>query len=59
MQPVLEKAEADGITCYTDTAEPKNVPFYKRHGFEVVVDMIEPSSGLRLWLFRREPRGKR
>jgi GNAT superfamily N-acetyltransferase len=56
MQPVLQKADADGVTCYLDTAEPRSVPFYKCHGFEVVVDMIEPSSGLRLWFFRREPR---
>ncbi len=55
LQPVLEKADADGVTCYTDTANPKNVPFYRRHGFEVVVDTVEPSSGLCLWFFRREP----
>ena len=56
LQPVLEKANAEGVACYTDTVNPKNVPFYRRHGFEVVVDMIEPSSGLRLWFFRREPK---
>jgi GNAT superfamily N-acetyltransferase len=56
MQPVLKKADADGVTCYMDTAEPRSLPFYRRHGFDVVVDMIEPSSGLRLWFLRREPR---
>lgn len=56
LQPVLAKADATGTPCYTETEQPKNVPFYQRHGFEVVVDTVEPTSGLRLWTFRRDPR---
>ncbi len=55
LQPVLQKADAEGVVCYTETEQPRNVLFYQRHGFEVVVDMVEPTSGVRLWTFRREP----
>ena len=38
-----------------ETAQPKNVPFYQKHGFDVIVDTIDPTSGLRLWTFLRKP----
>jgi GNAT superfamily N-acetyltransferase len=34
--PVLELADRDRVDCYLETADPANVPFYERHGFEVV-----------------------
>jgi hypothetical protein len=33
------------------------VSFYQRLGFMLVVDDIEPNSGLRLWAFRRDASG--
>jgi GNAT superfamily N-acetyltransferase len=55
LQPILARADADGDACYLETANPKNVPFYVGCGFAVVVETIEPVSGLRLWTFRRDP----
>ncbi len=36
LQPVLEKADADGTPCFVNTHSSKNVPFYERFGFSLV-----------------------
>ena len=56
LQPVLPRADAEGMPCYLETFQPTNVPFYLRHGFEIVVEDVEPRSDIRFWTFRREPR---
>ncbi|HEX5440936.1 MAG TPA: GNAT family N-acetyltransferase [Ktedonobacterales bacterium] len=56
LQPVLARADAEGVYCYLETYNPANVPFYRKHGFEVVVEDIEPNSAVRFWTFRRPPR---
>ena len=55
MEPVLTAADSDGLPCYLDTLQPRNVPFYQRHGFRILIEDVEPVSGLRYWTFRREP----
>jgi GNAT superfamily N-acetyltransferase len=50
----IERADADGVPCYTDTQNEKNVTFYQHLGFDVIVDTIEPTSGLGVWTFRRD-----
>jgi ribosomal protein S18 acetylase RimI-like enzyme len=54
LQPMLDRADSDGVPCYLETTQPKNVTFYQRLGFRVVVDDVEPASGLRFWTFRRD-----
>ncbi|HEY7342005.1 MAG TPA: GNAT family N-acetyltransferase [Ktedonobacterales bacterium] len=56
LQPILARADAEGVYCYLETYNPTNVPFYRKHGFEVVVEDVESSSGVRFWTFRRPPR---
>ncbi len=55
LQPMFDRASADGVPCYLETAQPANVRFYEHLGFRVLADTVEPTSGLRLWAFRREP----
>jgi len=55
--PVLARADGTGIPCYLETANARNVPFYRRHGFEVVREAVEPGSRLPFWTFRRERSG--
>lgn len=55
LAPLLARADADGLPCYLETAQPANVPFYRRFGFEVLVEATEPRSGLPVWTFRRDP----
>jgi len=56
LQPILARAAAEGVPCYLETTQPKAVPFYRRHGFEVLVEDVEPNSGVRIWTFRRDER---
>ncbi len=53
LQPVLDRADIDGLPCYLETTQPKNVTFYQHLGFDMLVDDVEPESGLRMWTFRR------
>ncbi|MGB2696023.1 MAG: GNAT family N-acetyltransferase [Dehalococcoidia bacterium] len=56
IQPVLERADGEHLPCYLETAKERNLTFYRRHGFEVVVDEHLPNSGPRFWTMKREPR---
>ena len=49
----LRRADETGRPCYLETFAERNVPFYLRHGFELVVDETEPFSGIRTWGFHR------
>lgn len=55
LQPMMDRADAAGLPCYLETAQPENVAFYEHLGFQRVVEVVEPQSGLRLWTFRRDP----
>lgn len=57
MQPVLERADRDRLPCYLETTKEINVSFYKKHGFEVVVEEDLPGGGPRFWTMKREPVG--
>jgi len=54
--PILERADRDRISCYLETADPANVDFYQRFGFQVVdpaLDVIP--GGPTLVTMRRPP----
>jgi ribosomal protein S18 acetylase RimI-like enzyme len=36
LEPVLERADRDGVTCRLETSDPTNVAYYRRFGFDVV-----------------------
>ena len=38
IQPILARADADGLPCYLETTKTRNVPFYQKHGFEMIVE---------------------
>jgi ribosomal protein S18 acetylase RimI-like enzyme len=57
IQPVLARADAEGLPCYVETERERNVRFYRRHGFEVVVEDDMPKGGPHFWTMRREPQG--
>jgi GNAT superfamily N-acetyltransferase len=56
IRPMLDRADSQGLRCYLDTFQPRNVPLYKKHGFEIALEEVEPHSGVRGWAFLREPR---
>lgn len=55
IQPVLARADAEGLSCYLETMKERNLPFYQKHGFEVLVDDVLPKGGPRFWTMKRAP----
>lgn len=40
LQMVLQQAEKQRLPCYLDTQNPRNVPFYQKHGFRQVSETM-------------------
>ncbi len=57
IQPVLARADAEGLLCYLETETAGNVAFYERHGFEVVVEDDLPRGGPHFWTMKRQAKG--
>jgi ribosomal protein S18 acetylase RimI-like enzyme len=55
IQPILARADADGVPCYVESADERNLTFYKRHGFEIVNHGQVPNGGPQVWVMVREP----
>jgi GNAT superfamily N-acetyltransferase len=56
MHPILERADKEQVVCYLETENERNVAFYLKQAFEVVVNGEEAgASGVRFWTFRRNP----
>lgn len=56
IEPMLERIKNEGMTCLLETENPRNVAFYVKHGFEIVVDgRAAGRGGVRFWTFRRTP----
>ncbi len=57
MRPVLERAGVEQVACYLETENQRNVAFYLKQGFEMIVNGEEAgASGVRFWTFRRQPK---
>lgn len=55
IEPIINRADASGLPCYLETAQPDNVAFYEYLGFKKIVEEVEPQNGLTMWTFRRDP----
>lgn len=55
MQPIFARAEAEGVPCYLETVNEKNVPFYQKHGFVVKFSGQVPQGGPHFWAMVRPP----
>lgn len=56
LQPVLKRADADGLCCYLDTSSPRALRLYERNGFEIRAEADIPGGGPHTWAMVREPR---
>ena len=45
MRPILERADAERLAVTLETAQPKNLPLYRRHGFEILRELPAPAPG--------------
>ena len=57
MRPILKRADTEKLACYLETENERNVAFYRRQSFEVIVNGEEAgATGVRFWTFRRMPK---
>jgi GNAT superfamily N-acetyltransferase len=57
MRPIVERADAERLACYLETENQRNVAFYMKQGFDMIVNgEAAGSSGVRFWTFRRMPK---
>lgn len=57
LRPILLRADEGMMPCYIETILSDMVPFFKHHGFRILVEGTEPTSGVSYWTLCREPEG--
>ncbi len=55
LAPVLARCDREGTRAYLESSKEGNLPFYRRHGFEVTGDFTVAGSP-RVWTMWRDPR---
>jgi GNAT superfamily N-acetyltransferase len=55
LEPIMARADAAGRSICLDTAQPNVKTFYEKLGFRPAIETVDPTSGLRLWTYRRDP----
>ena len=55
LRSVLARCDAEGAAAYLEASRPENVPYYERHGFEVVGEFRLPK-GPPVWRMSYAPR---
>ncbi len=55
LAPVLDHCDVEGVPAYLETQKEHNVPFYRRHGFEVIGTKQLSDGAPNMWLMWREP----
>lgn len=55
-EPLLARADEEGVDCYLETQNERNIPYYGRFGYEVVKELRPVPGGPPVWTLRRRPR---
>jgi GNAT superfamily N-acetyltransferase len=56
LEPVLARADAEGLPAYLNASSERSRELYRRHGFEVTAELRLPFGGPPLWRMLRTPR---
>jgi len=51
---MLERADTEGVDCYLETQNERNIPYYGRFGYEVAQELHPVKNGPPLWTMRRK-----
>ena len=54
--PMLARLDGEGLGCYLETQNEKNLAIYERYGFRVVEEGVIPGGGVKFWAMLRERR---
>ena len=57
LAPVLQRCDVEGTGAYLESSKEANIPFCRRHGFEVVADVTFPN-GPTVWPMWRDPQAR-
>jgi GNAT superfamily N-acetyltransferase len=55
LEPVMSKADAEGLPCYLETFHERNLPFYEKLGFRIEGGGRVPEGGPNFWAMMRVP----
>ena len=55
IEPVLARADFDGVACYLETFNENSLSFYRRHGFRIAAAGKVPAGGPDFWAMIRAP----
>lgn len=55
IKTMLNRADREGLGCYLDNTNEKNLPMYQHYGFRVIEEYKVPKTGVSLWAMLREP----
>jgi GNAT superfamily N-acetyltransferase len=56
LAPVLDHCDEQGTGAYLESSKEKNIPYYRRFGFEVTQEIPLPVGDVRAWGMWRDPR---
>jgi len=57
IEPVLSRADSDGLPCYVETFDETLLPFYEEWGFQIAGAGQIPKGGPNFWALVRAPIG--
>lgn len=55
IQPILQRARAEGVPCYLNTFTEQGVRFYQKNGFEIMRKQQFENDVPQLWTLMRKP----
>ena len=56
LRPMLARIDEEGLPCYLETLDERNVPLYEHFGFSVAEESAIPETDLTNWAMLREAR---
>jgi len=55
-RPMLDRMDQQGLPCYTETMDERNVGLYEHFGFRVMEQLAIPDTDLTTWAMLRDAR---